>query len=45
MEEKKMCYADGRIGATPTTAVGIACPTPTASLLGYHFGSYADGPD
>jgi hypothetical protein len=23
-------------------AVGIACPTPTASLLGYHLGSYAD---
>jgi hypothetical protein len=51
MGKKKMCYADGRTGATltaistPTVAVGIACPTPTATVLGYHLGCYTDGPD
>jgi hypothetical protein len=38
MGEKKMSYADGRTGATPTAistptvADGIASPTPTAKL-------------
>jgi hypothetical protein len=51
MGEKKMCYADGRTGATltaistPTVAVGIACTTSIAALLGYHLGCYTDDPD
>jgi hypothetical protein len=32
MGEKKISYADGRTGATPTVAVGIACPTPMVAV-------------